>query len=905
RRLARQLARLLSTFAGDPELPLSAPSLLGRAERHQLLHEWNDVARQVPGGPPLLHAPVLELARRHGGAIAVEGPGGERLSRRRLAAAGAELAGRLRALGVGPETRVGILMERRPELVVAMLAVLAAGGAYLPLDPADPPGRLERLLLDAAPLLVLASAELRRRLPPQVPAWVWESEAPPATPLARRPAAEAAPENAAYVLYTSGSTGDPKGVVVSHAAIHHHMRWMQAALPLTAADRLLQKTPVGFDASLWEFWAPLYDGARLVLAPAGARRDPARLGETIRRRRITVLQVVPSLLRLLLDGGELGRCPSLRRVVCGGEALTPELRRRFAGSGSRAELINAYGPTEATIHASVAPVTAAGAITIGRPIANARAHVLDPHLAPLPAGAAGELYVGGAGLARGYLRRPRATAERFVPDPFAGEPGERLYRTGDLVRRLADGRLLFLGRRDHQVKIRGHRLELGEIEALLRRHPAVAEAAVVLRDGDGGPRLVAFLERAGGDRALAAQAERRQVDGWRSLYQELYRRSPPPADPTFDLTGWISSETGRPIPAPEMGEWLEQTVARVLDLGRGGAPPERVLEIGCGTGMVLFRVAPHCRRYVATDFSPAVLDAVRSGLAAHRPPLSQVRLLEREANDQSGLEAGAFDAVVLSSVVQYFPDVDYLLEVLRGAARRLAPGGAIFAGDVRSLPLQEAWCAAVELARASPGTTVEELRRGLERRRREEEELLLEPAFFRALVGELEGLERVEVLPKGGRARHEMNRFRYDVVLRFAPAAGDDLEAWARRWPRWPAAGLEPEDLGRRLQCGEEPLIGLRAVPDRRLSRDRRLLSLLAAAPAGRTAAALRRDLERSPEHCLEPEDLRRLARGTAYEVVFRLFADSPPGTFDAVFVHRRRAARPPAAAPHRTPPRP
>jgi amino acid adenylation domain-containing protein len=328
-------------------------------------------------------------------------------------------------------------------------------------------------------------------------------------------------QNLAYVIYTSGSTGRPKGVMVTHGALSNHMQWMGEALPLGVDDRVAQKTPFGFDASVWEFFAPLLSGARLEVAEPGLEREPGRLLGWVRERGVTVLQAVPTLLEALAADGGLGRCAGLRRVLSGGEALRAELAERVrealrgARGGKGARVYNLYGPTEACIDAAWeeygggaeaegnAKAEGGGAgweacegatVPVGRGIANVRLYVLDGWMEPAPVGVRGELYIGGAGVGRGYLGRAGLTAERFVPDPYGGERGGRLYRTGDVVRRLGDGRVEYVGRVDGQVKVRGHRVELGEMEAALRGQAGVAQAAVAVQEwGGGGPRLVAYV----------------------------------------------------------------------------------------------------------------------------------------------------------------------------------------------------------------------------------------------------------------------------------------------------------------------------------------------------------------------------------------------------------------------------
>ncbi|HVR99547.1 MAG TPA: amino acid adenylation domain-containing protein, partial [Thermoanaerobaculia bacterium] len=406
------------------------------------------------------------------------------------------LAATLLRLGLHPEVPVGVAAERSPELLVGLLGVLKAGGAYLPLDPSYPPARLALMLEEVEVPLVLVEERLRDRLP-EGPARVVGlgsgADLPPVLPAVL-------PENLAYVVFTSGSTGRPKGVMVTHHAITNRLLWMQREFPIGPGDVLLQKTPYSFDASIWEIFIPLFTGARLVLAEPGGHQDSAYLLATVAREGVTILQLVPSQLAVFLDQDGVGEgCRTLRRLFCGGEALPGELVRRVFERIPGAALCNLYGPTEAAIDATFhpcppdGPESALPVVPIGQPLANARVHVLDGRGGLLPPGLPGELYIGGDGLARGYSGRPDLTAERFVPDP-GGPPGGRLYRTGDRVRRMAEGPIEFLGRIDAQVKIRGFRIEPGEIEAALLRHHGLREAAVAAREDT----LVAYVVPEGG-----------------------------------------------------------------------------------------------------------------------------------------------------------------------------------------------------------------------------------------------------------------------------------------------------------------------------------------------------------------------------------------------------------------------
>jgi amino acid adenylation domain-containing protein/non-ribosomal peptide synthase protein (TIGR01720 family) len=504
-RMAERFEALLATLIASPDMRISQLPILTDAERLTLL-EWSATPAE-PEPERCLHELFEEQVERMPDAVAVIF-GEQQLSYRELDRRANRLANRLRRLGVGPDALVGICLQRSVELIVALLGVLKAGGGYVPLDPGYPRERLAFMLRDARAGVLLTQrtlAEVIEAVGARVlllddadePELVAGSDGPPTTGVR--------PDHVAYVIYTSGSTGRPKGVAIPHRGIVNHMRWMRRRFPLAASNRVLQRTATSFDASVWEFYAPLIAGATLVVAPPAAPGDVASLAQLIAAHEVTDVQFVPSLLRLLVESKGIERCPTLQRVFCGGEALTSELARRFVG-GSAADLVNLYGPTETTIDATFfagGRTAAADLVPIGRPIAGLQAYVLDSRLELAPIGAQGELYIGGAGVARGYLGRPDLTAERFLPDPFSNEPGARVYRTGDLARWLPGGELEFLGRIDHQVKIRGHRVELGEVEAVLAEHPAVIEVAAVVRDDEGVARLAAYASARGDRDGLA------------------------------------------------------------------------------------------------------------------------------------------------------------------------------------------------------------------------------------------------------------------------------------------------------------------------------------------------------------------------------------------------------------------
>ncbi len=490
-RHAGYLQTLLRGMVEDEWQALGRINLLSDLERDALLALDHGQATPIR---PCIHKMFEAQARRAPDAVALA-MDEARMSYAELDARANRLAHHLRGLGVGPDARVAICAQRGFDMLVGLLAILKAGGAYVPLDPAYPLERLAFMLADSQPLALLADSSLPDglalpddlplcRLDAERPAWANQPDTAPDVP-------NLTPDHLAYLIYTSGSTGKPKGVMVEHRSLANHIGWQTETFGLTSADRFLQRTPISFDASVWELWTPLAIGARLVLLPNSANRDPLAIAETIRRQEASIVQCVPSLLDALLpdDGSTPFRC---RYLFCGGEPLSTALAERAAPLATEG-VVNLYGPTEATIDSTAWRCTGNTAWQpLGRPIANTRVYVLDERLQPVPAGTPGEIHIAGAGVARGYLRRPGLTAERFVADPF-GPPGSRLYRSGDLGRWCNDGTLEYLGRIDEQVKIRGFRIEPGEIQATLERHPQVAQAAVTVRhDRSGREHVIAY-----------------------------------------------------------------------------------------------------------------------------------------------------------------------------------------------------------------------------------------------------------------------------------------------------------------------------------------------------------------------------------------------------------------------------
>ncbi|WP_416987017.1 amino acid adenylation domain-containing protein, partial [Streptomyces sp. T028] len=631
---------LVTALEHAPGSPVHGVGIVPSAQREQLVNGWNDTATTTTD-VTLLQL-VDEWVARTPDAPAVV-CGDEQITYAELDERANRLAWELADRGVGPGAVVAVMVERSVGMVVALLAVWKAGAAYLPVDPGHPGERVAFMLADAGPVCVLTASDQVGVLPEGVAVPVLAVDGPErslrdvggAQDRAECPASYGG--SAAYVMYTSGSTGRPKGVVVTQGALVNHMRWMQREFGLEQRDRVLHKTPFGFDASVWELWWPLMAGAVLVVAAPQGHRDPAYLARLIQRERVTVAQFVPSMLAAFVAEPAVAGCGSLRMLFSGGEVLPGDLHDRAAGLLDVGPH-NLYGLTETTIDTTFwrsGPGKEGASVPIGRPIDNTRVHLLDRFLEPVPSGVVGELYVAGVGLARGYVGRAGLTAERFVACPF-GAPGERMYRTGDLARWTADGRLVFVGRADEQVKVRGYRVEPGEVEAVLAAHPGVARALAVAReDAPGGGRLVAYVVPGGGGGVVAEDELRAFAAGRLPEYMvpsavvvldalplsvngKVDRAALP--EPAYEAAG------GSRGPATVAEEIMCQAFAEVLGLERVGAE-DSFFELG-GHSLLAVSLLQRLRergvgvsvRVLFESPTPAALAVAGAGAEVEVPP---------------------------------------------------------------------------------------------------------------------------------------------------------------------------------------------------------------------------------------------------------------------------------------------
>ncbi len=859
-RLVTWFGRVIEAVIADASVVVGEVSLLDRGERDLLVSGWSGAGVTAPVGvaPALLAAAVAAAPD----AVAVL-DGARSLSYRELDAWSTRLARVLIEAGVGPERAVGVAMGRCVELVVAWWAVVKAGGVHVPVDTAHPVERIATVLDAAGAVCVLtcganevAGAGARPVL--RIDGLDVSARSAQAITDADR-LAPLTVANTAYVIFTSGSTGVPKGVAVSHAGL---LGWPAAERDLCGLDtdtRVLMVASPTFDASVGEMLLAAGSGATLVVAPPQGYAGEA-LTALLESQRVNAAFLTPTVLSTL----DRARLDGLDTLMVGGEALPGELVAAWA-AGRR--MFNVYGPTEATIWVtSSAPLSAGQPITIGAPLGGVCALVLDARLNPAPIGVVGELYLGGHALAHGYVGRMELTAERFVANPF-GDSGTRMYRTGDLVRWTPAGTLDYLGRADTQIKLRGQRIELGEIENTLLACPQVTRAAAAVHHSDIGSHLIAYVTL---EHTATADHDAELVDQWQHLYDELYDAESAASGFGMDFRGWNSSYTDEPIPLEEMVEWRSATVNRIIAL-----QPQRVLEIGVGSGLLLSQIAPDCDEYWGTDFSAPTIQTLQAAVAAQSWG-DRVRLRVQPADVADGLPQGHFDVVVLNSVVQYFPSAGYLAEVIGTAVDLLAPGGALFIGDVRNHTLQGAFQTGVALAHTPATADTAEVRQRVQRAVLSEPELLLAPEFFTTWAAEHASVAGLGIEVKRGVADNELNRYRYDITIHTTPAPVCSL-ASAPTWAWTQCAGLS--GLHTQLISQRPATVRITEIPRAGLISD---VHLEAALAAGLPVADARAQASATPDTAT-PEQLHRLGETTGYRVAVTWGA--APGTLDAVFI--------------------
>ncbi|GAX38392.1 non-ribosomal peptide synthetase [Nodularia sp. NIES-3585] len=891
-RMAEHFQTLLAGIVASPEKSLSDLPILTEVQKHQLQTEF--CQNQAPiNNFSCIHQLFEEQVKQVPHAVAVVSEQGQ-LSYQQLNHRANQVAHFLQMQGLQSEEVVGLCIDKSLAAIVGILGILKAGGAYLPLDPTYPNERLASMLEEAKVCLLLTQEQLLPKLS-KYPGKVvcldtdWQEIAYASI---ENPICHVNAQNLAYVIYTSGSTGKPKGVCCSHHSVINLLADIQSRQPLAASTHCSLWTNLAFDVSVYEIFSALFCGGTLHIVPEDIRADAIALIQWLSDNKIQSAYLPPFFINTLynwLSQKQHHLC--LQRLLVGVEPILEQLLISISQSIPGLQIINGYGPTEATICAALYNVkpqsTYERNTPIGRAVQNTEIYILDSHLQLVPIGVPGQIYIGGAGLARGYLNQPDLTIEKFIL--WNGE--KRLYKTGDKAQYLADGNIEFLGRLDYQVKLRGFRIELGEIEAVLKQYSYVDEAVVIVREDVPGTRhLVAYcvenFQKQTNQRQLSeesqinlADSEVQHLSQLEDIYNQFYSWEFSPIDPSINLRVWMSRYTNQPLPEVEILEAVKNTVERVLEL-----KPHKILEIGCGTGLLLTRISPHCQHYCGMDISNAALHYLQQQISSKPEIVEKVTLIQGMAHKLSEIEPQNFDTVILNEIIQNFPSINYLVQVLTNLVDVVKPGGNIFVGGVRSLPLIETFHAWVQLHQASGELSKTELEQRIQKNVIADNELVIDPEFFTALQQFLPNISHVQIQLKGGSHHNELTKFKYDVIIGVKTDVNQPTNVV---WMDWRKQGLSINKIHNLLLEKNPEVLGITHIPNARLVAEAKLLELINTDEQHHTVTTLQEAMCLGLTDGVDPEDVWALSHTLPYAVNIRWSGSGVDGYYDAVFVRQ------------------
>ena len=929
KRMLGHLQVLLEGAVSDSEHRLSDLPLMTEAERHQLLVDWGTRQTEI-ARPQCLHQLFELQAERNPGAAALS-LDGKQISYKELNDRSNQLARYLMSLEIAPRQPIAIMLDDGLRQITALLSILKTGSPFVCLDTNYPTARLQQILEEfSSPILLTEShcldghQALKQHLLDDRsgrliiidradggPAQNGKSNGGGLGFLDSYPTTNldiaVDPQDPAYIVYTSGSTGRPKGITQSHKSFSQFLNWQSNYFGMTAPGRIAQWASITYDASYCEIFGALCFGATLCLAEPAVRYDPAVLIEWMRNERVSLLQVVPSYWRQLLRtieskyGSEGDPLPYLERMLLAGEVVPVDLVRDWLARFPTIQLFNLYGPSESVL-AAYYPIRNLDpqqpSIPVGRAIDGRQILILDESQRLCPIAVAGEIYIRSQFLTSGYWQRPEETDRAYLQNPLHDDYPDPVYRTGDLGRWLPDGNIEFCGRKDHQIKIRGMRVELEDIQSVLRLHEQVSECVVVAQEfEEGDHRLVAYVVRntdqpdSTEDREQGEMTplESDHVSQCQVVYDEIYglSQSVSNLDTGINLRAWVSSYTNQPLTEAEILESVNNTVNRILALR-----PKKMLEVGCGTGLLLFRIAPHCDEYYGTDISSTAVELLEQELAGREPKLAGVKVLQMAAHEPEHLAAGPFDMIMMNLVTQHFPSSEYLLRVLEGAVNATRPGGSIFIGSVRSLPLLKAFHTSVQLHKASSSLTREQLRQRVYKAMMADQELVIDPALFIKLKQHLPKIDRVRIELKQGRHQNEITRFEYDVTLSIGPEP-EAAAAPAVSWLDWTGQSLSADEIRRLLKENNPDVLAVNGIPNARLMSDAKAVELIESDQGPETVAEIREALRKhSRADGLDPQSLwdvrdELAGDGLAYELDVNWLDSSRDGSYSAIFYRR------------------
>lgn len=860
---------LLSTIIQTPSIPIGELKVADAPHADVVTPATAPVKPIVPGDVPFFRL-INEAARRTPEKSAVRfGP--ERLSYGELEERSNQFAHYLRKQGIAQGDIVGIAVDRSASLVVALLGIAKSGAAYLPLDPEYPTDRIAYMLDDSGAKLLISNQQYIGSFTSHAQKISLETLEQESLHLPRyKPEVQLKGGNLAYILYTSGSTGKPKGVEIEHHSLTNFLLSMQQKPGITPEDRLLAVTTISFDIAGLELYLPLISGAELILADKESAKDARKLLTLMDTEQVTVMQATPATWRMLIHAG--WDTKKSIKVLCGGESFPKDLAERLMQLSD--EVWNMYGPTETTIWSTVKKLQAneLNTITVGTPIANTFIYILDEQLNPVLPGETGQLFIGGEGVARGYHGRPDLTRERFVPD--LSDSSKLMYATGDLGKMADNGEIICLGRMDHQVKIRGYRIELGEIEHQLSKQPGIKEAVVIAReDTPGDQRLVAYVIPESVNEP--SEPSLTWKDKWDNIYHQGINSEVglDLADQNLDVA--IVEQLGNQADdlKEQTAEWLKSSIDRIKQLA-----PKRVFEVGSGAGQVMFELVDGVEQYIATDYAESAIQKLQEKIEASPGTLSHVRAHVAPADDFTFLEGLKPDLVLVHSVAQYFPDMDYLVKVINEAASHI-DRGCIFLGDIQGKNTLSVHHTADQLQRTKGTTTIAEFKKTIANRLRLEDELTVDPAFFYRIPELIPQITSVNVQLRRGEFLNEITKYHYDVWLYVNGRQKYTDPVHTATWQ-------SIEHAEQLLQLHSGKTIAIQGIPNRRTKRDLAVVTRLAELRDTDTVSTLK-VLTEQPDgkDYIDPNLLWDIAGRYGYQAYIRWSTDGTDGLFEAVFI--------------------
>jgi len=777
--------------------------------------------------------------------------------------------------GVTTEDIVGVSLDRSPDMLIVLLAIAKAGAAYLPLDPEYPKDRIEFMLHDSgAKFLIKAknnSSNLRT-----IAKKIYTEDIYAALSLlsTKAPKVAIAGKNLAYVLYTSGSTGNPKGVMVEHHSLTNLLHTIQQEPGLTSSDVLLSVTTISFDIAAVELFLPLITGATVIITDTVTTKDSRMLLSLVKTHHVSVMQATPNTWRMMLEAGWNEYIPL--KIFCGGEPLTKELADRLLPVC--ASLWNMYGPTETTIYSIITQVKPTDeVIAIGHPVGNTVVYLLDDHDQPVPAGQTGQICIGGQGVSRGYINQPALNQNSFVEYINTDCSTLIIYKTGDLGKLLPNGDIQCFGRIDHQVKISGYRIELGEIESVIQSSGLVSQSIVLPRETDDGNKsLVAYAIPAMANLAATKkELYEKQVKNWEAVYDVEYEHTDvnlhPDTNPQFNTNIWKDSFTIKIIPVAQMQEWLADITGVILT-----QKPQNVLEIGSGTGLIYYQIAPHLKKYIGTDFSRSGINAINNEVTKQPGSYPPTKLMVCAAHEVDLDPAEGIDTIIINSVIQYFPGEDYLGQVLAKSIDMLGGQGKIIVGDVRDVRLLNVFKKRVLLTKLPPETEKAEFEYLVDQEILKEEELCVSPEFFYNLKAQYPQITHVDIQWKQGTYVNELIAYRYTVIIHIGTTTSVINPQWLNG-----DIGADKNSINSILQ--QQPdVVALSNVYNPRLSQEI-LIEQGVIDPSVQNLGNLSHHIDQSNPAVLDVQQIIQEAKNAGY--ICRYFLNSDPLKVNLAFV--------------------